>query len=134
MPVIVSNYIDLCLNCIFYVEFVCKIVSMGFMMDEGSYIREGWNQLDFFIVVTSLMDIVMQDFKVPALKVLRLLRTLRPLRVISHNVAMKLIVAALFESVGAISNVIIVVFCVWLMFAIFAVNLYSGKFFSCSIS
>ena len=69
----------------------------------------------------------------PVIKILRLLRTLRPLRVISHNVAMKLIVNSLFESVGAISNVMIVVFSVWLMFGIFAVNIFAGKFFYCSI-
>jgi hypothetical protein len=66
-------------------------------------------------------------------KILRLLRTLRPLRVISHNVAMKMIVAALFESVGAILNVMVVVLCVWLMFAILAINLLSGKSFYCSL-
>jgi hypothetical protein len=69
----------------------------------------------------------------PVIKILRLLRTLRPLRVISHNIAMKLIVASLFESVGAIFNVIIVVVAVWLMFAIFAINIFAGKFFYCSI-
>ena len=69
----------------------------------------------------------------PVIKILRLLRTLRPLRVISHNVAMKLIVASLFESVGAIFNVMIVVVAVWLMFGIFAVNIFAGKFFYCSI-
>lgn len=68
----------------------------------------------------------------PVIRILRLLRTLRPLRVISHNVAMKLIVNSLFESVGAIFNVVIVVTCVWLMFAIFAINIFAGKFFYCT--
>lgn len=74
----------------------------------------------------------MSNIDIPALKILRLLRTLRPLRVISHNVAMKLIVASLFESVGAITNVVIVVVCVWLMFAIFAINIFAGKMFYCT--
>ena len=45
---------------------------------------------------------------------------------------MKLIVASLLESVGAIFNVVIVVVAVWLMFAIFAINIFAGKFFYCS--
>jgi len=65
---------------------------------------------------------------------LRLLRALRPLRVISHNMAMKMIVAALMESVGSIFNVMIVVVMVWLMFAILAVNFFNGKSFHCSIA
>lgn len=80
-----------------------------------------------------MLDMMLTNVDLPVIKILRLLRTLRPLRVISHNVAMKLIVNSLFESVGAIFNVIIVVVAVWLMFAIFAINIFSGKFFYCSI-
>jgi hypothetical protein len=104
-------------------------------MDQGSYLRDGWNQLDFFIVVTSLTDMILSFFisvDIGFFKILRLLRTLRPLRVISHNIAMKMIVSALFDSVGAIFNVMVVVLCVWLMFAILAINLLSGKSFYCS--
>ena len=43
-----------------------------------------------------------------------------------------MIASALFESVGAIFNVLIVVLVVWLMFAILAINLLSGKSFYCS--
>lgn len=84
-------------------------------------------------MATSLLDMALTNVDLPVIKILRLLRTLRPLRVISHNIAMKLIVASLFESVGAIANVIVVVVCVWLMFAIFAINIFAGKFFYCSI-
>ena len=75
------------------------------------------------------MDMSLSSFNLPVLKILRLLRTLRPLRVISHNVSMKLIVSALFESVGAISNVVLVVSVVFIMFAIFGMNLFAGKFY-----
>lgn len=121
------------MNILFLIEMLIKIIALGFMMDEGSYIRESWNQLDCFIVFTSMLDMMLTNVELPVIKILRLLRTLRPLRVISHNVAMKLIVNSLFESVGAIFNVIIVVVAVWLMFAIFAINIFAGKFFYCSI-
>ena len=45
---------------------------------------------------------------------------------------MKMIVAALLDSGGSMLNVIIVIMIVWLMFAILAINLFSGKFFYCS--
>lgn len=83
-------------------------------------------------MVTSLIDLVLTDIDLPFIKILRLLRTLRPLRFISHNVAMKMIITALFESIGHIFNVMIVVMVVWLMFAILGVNFFSGKFFYCS--
>ena len=128
-----SDSVDIFMNMMFLVEMLVKIVALGLFMDEGSYLRESWNQLDCFIVLTSMLDMMLTNVDVPVIKILRLLRTLRPLRVISHNIAMKLIVASLFESVGAIANVIVVVVAVWMMFAIFAINIFAGKFFYCSI-
>ena len=132
----ISNTVDYFFNISFAIEAFFKCIALGLIMDSGSYLRDGWNQLDFFIVMTSLTDMILGlfiklDFGI--FKILRLLRTLRPLRVISHNVAMKMIVAALFESVGAIFNVLIVVLVVWLMFAILAINLLSGRSFYCSL-
>ena len=102
-------------------------------MDENSYLRENRNKLDFFIVVASLVDHVFTNVNLPVIKILCLLRTLRPLRFISHNNSVKTIVIALLESVGHILNVVIVVVIVWLMFAILGVNLFGGKMFYCSI-
>lgn len=102
-------------------------------MENGSYLRESWNILDFFIVMTSIVDRAMSSSDIAALKILRMLRILRPLRVVSHNVQLKMIVIALLDAGGSILNVIIVVLVVWLMFAIFAVNNYKGHFFYCSI-
>jgi len=62
-----------------------------------------------------------------------MLRTLRPLRFLTHNVGMRLIVNALIGSIGGISNVMLVVSVVILIFAILFVNLYKGKFFFCSL-
>ena len=69
----------------FILECFLKIIALGFTMDEGSYLRDSWNGLDFFIVTTSIMDMVLATTGMPALKVLRMLRMIRPLRVISHN-------------------------------------------------
>ncbi len=133
LTIMVSENVDIFMNVCFLFELITKVIAMGFAMDDGSYIRETWNQLDCFIVATSLLDMSLTNVELPVIKILRLLRTLRPLRVISHNIAMKLIVALLFESVGAIFNVMIVVLAVWLMFGIFAINIFAGKFFYCSI-
>jgi hypothetical protein len=46
---------------------------------------------------------------------------------------MKLIVNALIGSVGGITNVLLVVAVVYLIFAILFVNLYKGRFFYCSV-
>ena len=130
--ILVSGELDFIFNYLFILEMVFKIIALGFTMDDGSYLRDSWNGLDFFIVVTSIIDMALTNTDIPALKVLRLLRMIRPLRVISHNPQLKMIVAALFESVGSIVNVSVVVIIIWLMFAIYGMNTYMGMFFYCS--
>lgn len=51
-----SNLIDLILNSLFILEALCKIISSGFIWDKGSYMRNGWNILDFSIVAISIID------------------------------------------------------------------------------
>ena len=104
---------------------------MGFILDKGSYTRESWNRLDLIIVVFSWVELLVTEVDISIIKVFRLLRTLRPLRFISHNVSMKIVVNSLLESIGAIVNVVIVVILVWVMFAILGVSLFGGKFYSC---
>ena len=128
----VSEELDYVFNYLFNLECVLKVFALGFAMDEGSYLRDSWNKLDFFIVVTSNIDMALANTDIPALKVLRMLRMIRPLRVISHNPQLKMIVAALFESVGSIVNVSFIVLIVWLMFAIYGMNTFMGLFFYCT--
>ena len=109
-----------------------KTITLGFAADKGSYLREGWNLVDFIIVIASLFDIGLPWLNIESVRVLRLIRTIRPLRVISHNHDLKIVVHALLHSLVAIMNVAIVVFFVWLMFAIFGVSVLGGKFQKCS--
>jgi hypothetical protein len=117
----------------FTLETATKSIGMGFSLDKGSYMRETWNQLDCFIVITSIIDASLSGVELPIIKILRLLRILRPLRFISHNSAMKNIVIALLSSMGAIVNVGIVVGIIYLMFAIMGVNMFGGKFQYCTV-
>lgn len=129
----ISGYADDAFNYLFIIEMVTKLIAMGVVMDEGSYLRDTWNQMDFFIVTSSIADMALVGSDLKALKILRMLRTLRPLRFLTHNVGLKLIVNALIGSVGGIVNVMLVIGVVFLIFAIIGVNFYSGKFFFCNI-
>ncbi len=109
----VSSDIDTFFTFFFTTEALLKAITFGFIMDDGSYLRDSWSQLDFFIVISALFDFTFSGTGLSAVKILRLLRTLRPLRFISHNKGMKLVVTALMESVSGILNVLFVVFLVW---------------------
>ena len=47
----VLNILNEIFTFIFLAESIIKILAMGFIMHENSYLRDGWNILDFFIVM-----------------------------------------------------------------------------------
>jgi len=108
-----SNVFDYIFLAIFILEAMAKIIGSGFILDKNSYLRDGWNVLDFIIVIASIIDVSFQSYNLSAFKVLRLLRTLRPLRFISHNQNMRIVVIALLESVGSMLSVLLVVLIIW---------------------
>ena len=89
--------------------------------------------MDFIIVFSSIIDMSVTGIDLQAVKVLRMMRTLRPLRFVSHNINMKIVVTALLSSTGAITNVFIVVFMVYLMFSILGMSLLQNKSGYCNI-
>jgi hypothetical protein len=66
------------------------------------------------------------------LKIIKLLRALRPLKIISRNLNMKIIISALGESMGGLLNILIIILTVFCMFAILGMNLLSGKLNFCN--
>jgi hypothetical protein len=43
---------------LYTLEMALKITGMGFIMGKESYLRDGWNQLDFVIVMSSLVGYI----------------------------------------------------------------------------
>ena len=61
-----------------------KIAVYGFVFDKNAYLRDGWNVLDFFIVLISVGSTTGLLDSVSSLRSLRTLRALRPLRAIKR--------------------------------------------------
>ena len=66
------------------------------------------------------------------MKVLRMLRVLRPLKTISRYRGMQLVVRCLIESMASVGNVLIVAFVLFFAFAVAGYALFGGKFYSCN--
>lgn len=116
---------------IYFIEFLLKSLSQGFLLSQNTYLRDNWNRVDFLILIFSITDLF-NDSNFTIIKVFRLIRTLRPLKLIIHNIKMRIVVTALLESILALSNVMIVILMTWLVFAILGVSLFAGKLHSCS--
>jgi hypothetical protein len=139
---IIFDMTDIFFTMVFLAEMVFKIIALGFVLDEGSYLKDNWNRIDFVIVSVSLIDLQnliskytgsVSSSSLNFLKVLRLLRTLRPLRFISHNVQLKIIITALLDSIGPIANVLIIVFIILLVFSIIGMTLFYELYHSCYV-
>ncbi|KAA0155090.1 hypothetical protein FNF31_06158 [Cafeteria roenbergensis] len=131
------SVLEIFFTIVFGFEIVLKVVAFGFAFAPGSYLRETWNIIDFVVVLSSVLNLSLSaaagdSFNLGFLRTLRLLRCLRPLRVIARNQGMRVVVTALLRSVTDIGNVMIVLLLVWLMFAILGVQLFAGKMHSCN--
>lgn len=82
-----STILDHVVSGLFVLEFLLKVVHRGFIAGSGCYIHDGGNRLDFLMVVTSLVD----SFLEADLSFIKILRVLRPLRMVSHNSKLKII-------------------------------------------
>ena len=65
------------------------------------------------------------------IKALRIMRVLRPLRVISRNEGLKIAVQCLFNAIPGIVNVLVIALLFFMLFGIFGTNYFKGTFFFC---
>ena len=131
-----TDIIDKIITAIFLLEFMIKTIVYGFIAcGSNSYMRTGWNVLDFCVVSISLISYFIagsQNFN--ALKVLRLFRVMKPLRMISRNEGLKLCVKSLILSLPGIFNVLVLSLIFLFILSIFFTNLLKGRFYHCSIT
>ena len=87
--------------------------------------------MDFFIVFVSLISIVTSS-NLAVFKAIRIMRLLRPLRVIQRNEGLKVAVQALFMAIPNILYVSVVTMLFFAIFGMTGVNMFKGKFFFCA--
>jgi hypothetical protein len=84
-------------TALFTVEAVVKILGMGFVLGPGCYLKDMWNWLDFFVVLSSLLTALPGIENVSGLRTFRLFR---PLRSLSTLPSMRILVGTLLASVS----------------------------------
>lgn len=110
---------------IFIVEFVIKIVAMGFIWHRNSYLRDPWNWLDFTVVCTGISELF-TDGADTGITALRALRVLRPLRSINAYPSMKRLIGTLLSSLPRLANVVVFILFIFFLFGILGVKLFQG--------
>ena len=81
-----GNIANLVFAVLFTLEAVLKVFAHGLIRSKRAYLREAWNILDLFVVIISWLALLLVIYGVNSsgITVLRSLRALRPLRLISQ--------------------------------------------------
>ncbi|XP_028900764.2 muscle calcium channel subunit alpha-1 isoform X2 [Zeugodacus cucurbitae] len=114
---------------IFTAECVMKIIAYGFLLHSGSYLRNGWNILDFFIVVIGMISTVLSNLMKEGfdVKALRAFRVLRPLRLVSGVPSLQVVLNSILRAMIPLLHIALLVLFVIIIYAIIGLELFSGK-------
>ena len=113
---------------------IIKVIAKGFVANgPKSYLLNGWNILDFFIVSLSLISLSVSGSNLGFLKALRTLRVIRPLRLISRNSNLKVVIKGLIRSLKSIVTVTCVALFFLTLIGITMISFFKGSFFYCEM-
>lgn len=121
--------VDYVLAACFTLEAALKIITFSFRR----YIHTRTNQLDFFIVCTTLLEMSLTAVGgLQAVRSLRILRAIRPLRALTKSSGMRLVLKSVALSIGAMVNVSMVMLMFFIIFGILGVQVFMGRFYRCN--
>uniref|UniRef100_A0A2I2ZVR3 Voltage-dependent L-type calcium channel subunit alpha n=1 Tax=Gorilla gorilla gorilla TaxID=9595 RepID=A0A2I2ZVR3_GORGO len=125
---------------IFTVEAFLKVIAYGLLFHPNAYLRNGWNLLDFIIVVVGLFSAILEQatkadganalggkgagFDV---KALRAFRVLRPLRLVSGVPSLQVVLNSIIKAMVPLLHIALLVLFVIIIYAIIGLELFMGK-------
>uniref|UniRef100_A0A8C9TP71 Voltage-dependent L-type calcium channel subunit alpha n=1 Tax=Scleropages formosus TaxID=113540 RepID=A0A8C9TP71_SCLFO len=134
---------------IFTIETFLKIIAYGLVMHQNAYVRNGWNMLDFVIVVIGLFSVVLEFLTKDKesdtagsnsaahghggkpggfdVKALRAFRVLRPLRLVSGVPSLQVVLNSIIKAMVPLLHIALLVLFVIIIYAIIGLELFIGK-------
>ncbi|KAJ8274005.1 hypothetical protein COCON_G00086300 [Conger conger] len=113
---------------IFCFEAGIKLVALGFVFHKGSYLRNGWNVMDFIVVLSGILATAGAHMNIPVdLRTLRAVRVLRPLKLVSGIPSLQIVLKSIMKAMVPLLQIGLLLFFAILMFAIIGLEFYSGK-------
>uniref|UniRef100_A0A3B3XZ87 Voltage-dependent calcium channel alpha-1 subunit IQ domain-containing protein n=1 Tax=Poecilia mexicana TaxID=48701 RepID=A0A3B3XZ87_9TELE len=120
---------------IFCFEAGIKLVALGFVFHKGSYLRNGWNVMDFIVVLSGILATAGAHMNIPVdLRTLRAVRVLRPLKLVSGIPSLQIVLKSIMKAMIPLLQIGLLLFFAILMFAIIGLEFYSGKLHSNSLA
>uniref|UniRef100_A0AAQ4Q4I5 Calcium channel, voltage-dependent, R type, alpha 1E subunit a n=1 Tax=Gasterosteus aculeatus aculeatus TaxID=481459 RepID=A0AAQ4Q4I5_GASAC len=112
----------------FCLEAGIKIIALGFVFHKGSYLRNGWNVMDFIVVLSGILAAAGAHLNISVdLRTLRAVRVLRPLKLVSGIPSLQIVLKSIMKAMVPLLQIGLLLFFAILMFAIIGLEFYSGK-------
>uniref|UniRef100_A0A672P951 Voltage-dependent calcium channel type A subunit alpha-1 n=1 Tax=Sinocyclocheilus grahami TaxID=75366 RepID=A0A672P951_SINGR len=112
----------------FCFEAGIKIIALGFVFHKGSYLRTGWNVMDFIVVLSGILATAGHHMNISLdLRTLRAVRVLRPLKLVSGIPSLQIVLKSIMKAMVPLLQIGLLLFFAILMFAIIGLEFYSGK-------
>ncbi len=113
---------------IYTVEMFVKIFSDGFVVEPDSYLRDSWNVLDFFIIISGWISkflSVFSDFESDiGLNVIRSFRLMRPLMGLKIFPALRNILLSIGRAIIAIREITTIIIFLFIIYAVMGLQVY----------
>lgn len=129
------NLTEVSLGFIFVIEFIIKVVADGFAFTPNAYLFSVWNVLDFFVLLTLVINVgtALSPSTAATSRFTRSLKAFRALRLINLSETMRqtfydvmIIGASLIFDASVLTVLYIIPFSIW------GQNLFAGLLYSCN--
>eukprot|EP01060_Flectonema_neradi_P008437 TRINITY_DN1601_c4_g1_i1.p1 TRINITY_DN1601_c4_g1~~TRINITY_DN1601_c4_g1_i1.p1 ORF type:complete len:2245 (+),score=298.91 TRINITY_DN1601_c4_g1_i1:109-6843(+) len=117
-----SQVVDIVFLVLFSAEATLKVIAMGFLIGQHTYLRDPWNVVDFVIVVCGWISYLFSN--IAAFSVVRIVRVFRPLRSINRIAGMRRLVNTLFACLPLMLDVVLLSILIFYLFSIAGVVLW----------
>ena len=129
------NLTEASLGFVFVVEFIIKIVADGFIFAPNAYLLSIWNLLDFFVLLTLIVDIAtsLSLSNAGFNQFTRSLKAFRALRLINLSGTMRdTFYSVMIVGASRIFDATVLTILYIIPFSVWGQNLFSGLLFSCN--
>ena len=121
------NRFETCFLVFYIIEMSLKMTAFGLILQRSSYFREGWNILDFFVI----LNLILLNYNVTAgiikdYSLLRIIRLLRPLRALTKFKKLRTIISSLFSAVPLLLDFLAILLFFFLIYAAVGLHLFAG--------
>lgn len=129
--------IDIVFLILYTIEMILKIIAMGFITRNHSYLRDSWNILDFIVVMLGWISFILdppshhkdadkESVDTENFSAVRVVRLMRPLRTINSIPNMSSLVSTILNSLPIMFDVMVLFFFMLIMFGTIATQLLGG--------